>query len=186
MKDKVIISICGPAGAGKSTIAKKLAEAIGYDMACRVPADYFLRSYNGEPYEEYMNTPFKVDWELVKKVLSAPISSRCETPDFDFHKLIRMNRTGGIQFTLRRYVILDSLPCPFADHLIRIDAPEDLRISRVKERDKRDRTNSYRNWKKMEITAKELDDKKYKYDLVLSGFDEPEANAAKIVEYLNL
>lgn len=186
MKDKVIISIYGAAGAGKSTLAKKLAEALGYDMACRVPADYFLRSYNGEPYEEYMNTPFKVDWELVKKVLTAPIGSRCETPDFDFHKLVRMNRTGGIQFTLRRYVILDSLPCPFADHLIRIDAPEDLRISRVKERDKRDKTNSYRNWKKMEVTAKELDDKKYKYDLILSGFDEPEANAAKIVEYLNL
>ncbi len=186
MNDKVIISICGAAGAGKSTLAKKLAEALGYDIACRVPVDYFLKSYNGEPYEEYMNTPFKFDWELVKKVLSVPIGSRCETPDFDFHKLIRLNRTGGIQFTLRRYIILDSMPCPFADHLIRLDAPEDLRISRIKERDKRDRTNSYRNWKKMEITAKELDDKKHKYDLILSGFEEPETNALKIKEYLNL
>lgn len=186
MKDKVIISICGAAGAGKSTLAKKLAEAIGFDMACRIPVDYFLKSYSGEVYDEYMNTPFKFDWDLLKKVLSAPIGSRCETPDFDFHKLVRKNKTGGIQFTLRRYVILDSMPCPFADHLIRLDAPEDLRKSRIKERDKRDKTNSYRNWQKMEITAKELDSGNYKYDMVLSGFDEPEINAETIKEYLNL
>lgn len=184
MNDKVIISICGAAGAGKSTLAKKLAEAIGYDMACRVPVDYFLKSYNHEPYEEYMNTPFKFDWELLKKIISVPIGLRCETPDFDFNKLVRKSKTGGIQFNLRRYVILDSMPCPFADHLIRLEAPEDLRISRIKERDKRDKTNSYRNWRKMEVTAKELDTGKYKYNLVLSGFDEPEVNAAKIKEYL--
>lgn len=187
MNDKVIISICGAAGAGKSTLAKKLAEAIGFDMACRVPVDYFLKSYSQEPYDEYMNTPFKHDWELLKKVISAPIGSRCETPDFDFHKLVRISKTGGIQFTLRRYVILDSMPRPpFADHLIRIDAPEDLRISRIKERDKRDKTNSYRNWQKMEITAKELLNRKYKFNLVLSGFDEPEMNAVKIKDYLSI
>ncbi|MCC6866663.1 MAG: AAA family ATPase [Ignavibacteria bacterium] len=186
MKDKVIISICGAAGAGKSTLAKKLAEAIGYDMACRIPVDYFLKSYNGEPYEEFMNTPFKFDWTFLKKVISVPINSRCETPDFDFNKLIRISRTGGIQLTLRRYIILDSLPCPFADHLIRLDAPEDLRKSRIKDRDKKDKTNSFRNWQKMEVTAKELELGKYKYDLVLSGFDEPEANALKITEYLNI
>lgn len=186
MNDKVIISICGAAGAGKSTLAKKLAEAIGFDMACRVPVDYFLKSYSQEPYDEYMNTPFKFDWELLKKVISAPIGSRCETPDFDFNKLVRKSKTDGIQFTLRRYVILDSMPCPFADHLFRLDAPEDLRISRIKERDKRDKTNSYRNWQKMEITAKELISDKYKFDLVLSGFDEPEVNAAKIIDYLQI
>ena len=186
MKDKIIISICGAAGSGKSTLAKKLVDTIGRDIASRIPADYFLKSYNGEPYEEYMSAPFKFDWDLLKKVLNNRIGTECETPDFDFHKLVRKSKTGGIAFTINRYNVIDSMPYPFADYLIKLEVPAEIRLKRIQERDKKDKTNSQRNWKKMEITAGELDTGNYKYDLILNGEDDSEINAGKIIELLKL
>lgn len=187
MNDKIIISICGAAGAGKSILAKKLVQLIGMDMASRIPGDYYLKSYNGEPFDEFMNTPFKYDWDMVKKVIDTPIGLQAETPDFDFNKLIRVDRKGGKPFTIRRYMIIDTmLPYPKSNYIFRITAPEDLRLKRVKERDKAQKLNSARNWKKMERTAEELGAGKFKFDMVLSGFDEPEVNAEKIKSFLRM
>ncbi len=185
MNDKVIISICGAAGAGKSTLAKKLVREIGEDMASRIPGDYYLKSYNNEPYEEFMETPFRYDWEMISKVINIPIGVGVETPDFDFNKLIRISKDGGKPYTTRRYMIIDTmLPYPKSNYVFRITAPEDLRLKNIKERDKAQKTNSARNWPKMEITAKELDSKKYRYNLVLSAFNDFEVNVGKILDYL--
>jgi uridine kinase len=186
MKDKIIISICGAAGSGKSTLAKKLVNMIGRDMSYRIPADYYLKSYNDELHEEFMSKPFKFDWDLLKKTLNQPIETKCETPDFDFHTLRRKSKTGGIGFTIKHYMIIDSMPYPYSDYLIKLEAPADIRFERIKERDKKDKTNSQRNWKKMEITGDELEKGNYKFDLKLNGLDAPEVNATKIIEFLDL
>jgi uridine kinase len=186
LNDKIIISICGAAGAGKSTVALKLVDIIGKDIASRVPADYYLKSYSDEPFEEFLSKPFKWDWELLRKELLKPIGTKCETPDFDFHLLRRRSKTGGIPFTINRYMIIDALPYPRADLLVKIEAPEDLRLARVKARDKKWNYNSLPRWPKMELTGKEIEKKKYKWDLILSGFDEPEVNAEKIKNFLRI
>jgi uridine kinase len=184
MNDKIIISITGYAGSGKSTVAKALVDTLGRDIASRIPADYYLKSYNDEPYEEFITAPFKWDWDLLKKELTKPIGIKCETPDFDFRLLRRKSKSGGIPFTLNRYMIIDAMPYPWADYLIKLEAPEDLRLSRVKARDKTWDYNSMPRWPKMELTASELESGKYKFDLILSGFDEPEVNAEKIKEFV--
>ncbi|MEO8514461.1 MAG: hypothetical protein ABI543_12945 [Ignavibacteria bacterium] len=185
MNDKIIISICGAAGAGKSTLAKKLARELGDTMASRIPGDYYLKSYNNEPYEEYMETPFKYDWDLIKKVIDTPIGLQAESPDFDFIKLLRMDKTGGKPFTVRRYMIIDTiLPYPKSNYTFRVSGPEDLRLKNIKERDKAQKTNSERNWQKMEATAKELESKKYRFNLVLSSFNDVDVNVGKIIDYL--
>ncbi len=185
MNDKIIISICGAAGTGKSSLAKKVVHTLGTDIASRVPTDYYLKSYSGEPYEEFISTPFRYDWELLKKVFQIPIGIVTETPDYDFVKLARLNKTGGKPFTVSRYMIVDSmLPCPESNFIFKIETPADLRLKNIKERDKAQKANSARNWEKMELTASELNSRKYKYDLVLNGFSELDENAAKIVEYL--
>ena len=185
MNDKIVISICGGAGAGKSTLAKKLARELGDTMAARIPGDYYLKSYNTEPYEEYMNTPFKYDWEMIKQVIDTPIGLQAESPNFDFNKLIRIDKAGGKPFKICRYMIIDTiLPYPKSNYTFRVSGPEDLRLKNIKERDKAQKTNSERNWQKMEITAKELDSKKYRFNLVLSSFNDVDVNVGKIVDYL--
>lgn len=186
MNNKIIISICGYSGSGKSTLAQKLMQVLGSNIASRVPADYYLKSYNDEPWEEFISTPFKWDWNLLKKELEKPIGTKCETPDFDFHLLRRKSKTGGIPFTINRYMIIDALPYPGADYLIRLEAPEDLRISRVTARDKKWNYDSTKRWPKMELTGKEIDKGNYKFDLILSGFEDPEVNAEKIKEMLKI
>lgn len=187
MNDKIIISICGAAGTGKSITAKKLVDTIGRDMAVRIPTDYYLKSYSGEPYEEFISTPFKYDWSLLKKVFIVPIGINSETPKFDFGKMLRLDKSGGTPFTTRRYIILDSmLPCPESNHIIKLEADKEIRLKRINERDKAQKTSSNRYWKKMEVTAAELESGKYKFDLVLNGEDEPEMNAGKIMEFINL
>lgn len=186
MNDKIIISICGAAGTGKSQLAKKLVSELGKDIATRIPADYFLKSYNGEPYEDFINTPFKFDWDLLRKILTGPIGTKCETPDFDFHLLVRKSKTGGIPFTINRYMVIDSMPYPYADYLIKLEAPAELRLKRIKERDRKDKTYSARNWQKMERTAKELESRKYKFNLMLNGENDVDRNVAKIFDLLKL
>ncbi|MBZ0202579.1 MAG: hypothetical protein K8I03_06150 [Ignavibacteria bacterium] len=185
MNDKIIISICGAGGAGKSSLAKKVVHTLGTDISARVPTDYYLKSYSGEPFEEFISTPFRYDWELLKKVFQIPIGIITETPDYDFVKLTRLDKTGGKPFTVSRYMVIDSiLPYPESNFIFRIEAPADLRLKNIKERDKAQKTNSARNWEKMELTASELNSRKYKYDLVLNGFNELDENAEKIFEYL--
>ncbi len=185
MSYKVIISICGPAGAGKTALAKKLVDTLGKDLACRVPTDYFLKSYNNEGFEEYISSPFKYDWNLLTKVLQRRMGTECETPDFDFNKMRRSDKTGGISFFMRRYIVLDSmLPYLESKYIIKLDASAETRLKRIKERDKAQSANSFLNWKKMEVTASELDSEKYKFNLLLNGELDAEINVGKLVEFL--
>ncbi len=185
MKDKIIISICGAAGSGKSELAKKLAKELGSHMALRIPCDYFLKSVQYDSLEEFISTPFKWDWKLLKNFLSQPISTIHEIPDYDFNKYTRISKTGGIALTIRRYIILDSiLPYPESDFIIKIETPNNLRLERLKARDKKWNSNVVKNWNKLELTAKQLNNANTKFDLLLNGSSDVKDNVQCVVEFL--
>lgn len=185
MKDKIIISICGAAGTGKSALANEMTIALGKDLACKIPADSFLKSYIGVPYEEFISTPFKYDWELLKEYLSNPIGREFGVPDYDFSKYIRISKTGGRMLILKRYILIDSmLPYPDSNFIIKLTAPEEFRLDKIRKRDTSQRVSSVKNWGKMEITAKFLEESKLKTDLVLDGKLKTRENAKKIMEFL--
>ena len=185
MKDKIITSICGSAGSGKSELAKKLAKELGSHMALRIPCDYFLKSVLYDSLEEFMATPFKWDWKLLKNFLSHPISTIHSIPDYDFDKYTRLSKEGGIALIIRRYIILDSiLPYPESDFIIKLETPAELRMERLKERDKKWNSNVVKNWDKLELTAKQLEGGDLKFNLVLDGSLDAEENAQKIIQQL--
>lgn len=183
MKDKIIISICGAAGSGKSELAKHLAKELGSHMALRIPCDYFLKSVHYDSFEEFITTPFKWDWKLLKNFLSQPISTFHEIPDFDFNRFKRISKTGGIALTIRRYIFLDSmLPYPESDLIIKLETPAELRMERLKVRDKKWSSNAVKNWDKLELTASNLSDCKCR--LVLNGNINVEENLECVINFL--
>ncbi len=185
MKDKIIISICGAAGSGKSELAKHLAKTLGSHMALRIPCDYFLKSVQYNSFEEFISTPFKWDWKLLKNFTSNPIGTVHEIPEYDFNKYMRLSKTGGITLTIRRYIFLDStLPYPECDYTILLEAPKDLRLQRLKERDKKWNSNVVKNWDKLELTANLLKESNIKFDLILNGSLAAEENVNNVVAIL--
>jgi uridine kinase len=185
MKDKIIISICGAAGSGKSELAKHLAKTLGSHMALRIPCDYFLKSVQYNSFEEFISTPFKWDWKLLKNFISHPIGTVHEIPEYDFNKYVRLSKTGGITLIIRRYIFLDStLPYPESNCTVLLEAPEGNRMQRLKERDKKWNSNVVKNWDKLELTAKLLKEGNIKFDLTLNSSLAAEENVERVVEFL--
>ncbi|RPI12792.1 MAG: hypothetical protein EHM58_19660 [Ignavibacteriae bacterium] len=185
MKDKMIVSICGKSGSGKSELAKHLAKHLGSDMALRIPCDYFLKPVNYESLEQFMSTPFMWDWKLLKDFISNPVGSVNDIPDYNFNTYSRISETGGIALIIRRYIILDSaLPYPESDYKILIESTDKTRIKRLKQRDKNWKSNVLKNWDKLELTAKKLETAKF--DLTLDGEKPVEENMGLVLKLLRL
>lgn len=185
MTDKIVISICGAAGTGKSALANEMTVIMGKDISCRIPTDYFLKSYSGMSYDEFITTPFKYDWDLLKKTISEPINHEITIPDYDFSKFNRISKTGGRDIILKRYVFIDSmLPYPESRIIIKLTAKDELRYERIRKRDSAQNTNSARRWDKMTITANLLETSGYKFDMILNGEEKTQDNAEKILQFL--
>lgn len=185
MTDKIVISICGAAGTGKSALANEMTVVMGKDISCRIPTDYFLKSYSGVSYDEFITTPFKYDWDLLKKTISEPINHEITIPDYDFSKFNRISKTGGRDIILKRYVFIDSmLPYPESRFIFKLTAKDELRYERIRKRDSAQNTNSARSWDKMTLTANLLESSGYRFDMILNGEEKTPENAEKIVEYL--
>src|SRR5215213_100447 len=84
-----ILSIYGPAGAGKSQLAKAVAERLGSDRCARVPADYYLLPTGVQPAIGFRE-PLRYDWALLRRLLDLPKGTATSTPDFDFERLRRV------------------------------------------------------------------------------------------------
>jgi len=69
---RVVVSLCGPSGSGKSRLAQALAERLGTATSVRVPADDYLVPAN-EAREAYLRQPLQYDWALLGAVLATPM-----------------------------------------------------------------------------------------------------------------
>lgn len=186
MIDRVIISICGPSGAGKADLAKDLVKSLGRDMAVRIPADYFLKTSSYENYEEFMSTPFQYDWKLIEEAISHPLGTAVESPHYDFTKFKRISKTGGVTFIIKRYLIFDGIiPYPKSDYVILLTSDFDSRKVRLKERDKRWNTNVMNNWKKLELTYETMLNSKKLVHLKINDRIEKEVNLESILKFLD-
>ena len=175
---RIVISICGGSGAGKSQLAKQLVAHLGVDCCSRVPTDYFLLP--GAVAE-----PLAYDWQLLAQTLTLPDGTECTTPDFDFDRHTRRALSGGRPFCLRPLMVVDRmLPYPQGNYTFLLQAQEDERQRRITARDAIWHTRVIDRWNQNEKTLDSLTVSMYHYSMVLDGLEPVETNSQRIVEFL--
>lgn len=166
-----IVSIVGPSASGKSQLARRTAAMLGEVVASRVPTDYFfMPCAAGQSLPDFLRQPLRYDWPLLVHLLALPIGRVVSTPDADFTGFRRIADSGGRPFTIRPVMIVDAMAAfPDTDLLVRLDAPDDVRRERLRERDLRWGSDVSANWEHLEITWRMAQDEMRRPDIALDG-----------------
>lgn len=177
MRAPFVISICGPAGAGKSQVAKKTAEILGEDLATRIPTDYFfIPRPAGMSLDGFLRTPLKWDWALMLERFEAPVGTELSTPDVDFGAFRRWSEHGGLTFTIRPVIVCDAMaPCPKSDLVILLNVMDEERQRRMIERDVRWSTRVIDRWEHLQTTWRACSP--FRADVVIDGTQPVEVSA---------
>ncbi len=152
MKRPIIIGVAGGTASGKTTVSKKILEAIGPQHLAYVEHDAYYRDLSHLPLEERKIINFDHPDALENKLLVAHLETllRGETvqiPVYDFAEYVR---TDILELIEPRPIILVAGILIFVDKQLRemmdiriyVDAPADLRFIRRLKRDISERGRS--------------------------------------------
>lgn len=143
-----IISLCGPTGSRKSSLAVHLVERLGPEWSSRVPTDWYLLTDDGQHAGQ---SGYAWDWPRIMADLAGPDGREIRTPAFDFTTMRRSETGSAKTFTLRPLMIVDVMrPFPGADLVIRLGVPAPIRRERIAERDARWGTSVLDRWTQLE------------------------------------
>lgn len=181
---RIVVSIRGGSGSGKSQLAKALVGQLGQDRSARIPADYYLTPAS-EPLDRFLAKPLDYDWDLIARVVALPDGIAVLAPDFDFVSFRRAAPSGGIPFIVRQVLFVDAMyPAPAADLTIRLFVPERVRRARVAARDAAWGTKVAGRWRQLELSNARLRQPRAECDMTVSGLSPIEDNVALIVQWL--
>ena len=141
----LIIGIAGGTGSGKSTVARKVADALGTTSVAFIDMDAYYNNYAHLPVEERRRInwdhPNSFDWELLLSHLSMLADGRAiEKPQYDFVSHVR--RAEAVHVPAASVVVVDGILL-LADRRIRdlcdvkvfVDTDADIRLIRRLRRD---------------------------------------------------
>lgn len=145
--------ILGPSCAGKSTLAKALAQRLP-NVAARVPVDYF---FVPRPPEEalgdFLRRPLDYDWDALDRALASTDASARSSPVCDFKTFRRLAPTGGLAIPAAPVLLLDGMrPHPRCDVLVVLELDGAQQRTRLRERDQRWGTSVADNLGHLRIT----------------------------------
>lgn len=145
MMKPLIIGIAGGTGSGKSTVARKVADALDTSSVAFIDMDAYYNNYAHLPMEERRRInwdhPNSFDWELLLSQLSALAAGKSiEKPQYDFVAHVRHAET--IHVNAADVVVIDGILL-LADPRIRelcdvkvfVDTDADIRLIRRLRRD---------------------------------------------------
>src|SRR5512145_883686 len=97
----MILGICGGTGSGKTTVAERLAQALGPDRAILLAQDAYYKDSGHLPFEERMRQNFDhpdaVDFDLLIQHVEALRSHQpVQQPSYDFSAHVRRPETKRI------------------------------------------------------------------------------------------
>jgi uridine kinase len=183
--NRVIISICGGSGCGKSILAKHLAEQLGAERAVRIPSDFYLKSNPYPTLAEFFRHPLQYDWDVLESALHEADGTPTSSPNYNFIHFQRVSLAGGRPFVLRPVRIIDAMvPYPNADVTVLLTVPDEERRRRIIERDKVWQTRVIDYWGLHQITLADMLLRQPKFDLELDGMESIHENAEKIIALL--
>ena len=151
----VVIGVAGGSGAGKTTVAERLADAIGRDRVALIQHDRYYRHHPALAFDERaalnFDHPDALETNLLVDHLSALKEGRTiAAPIYDYGNHARRSATDTIE--PRRAIIVEGILI-FADEALRrlfdvklfVDTDPDVRFIRRLERDVAERGRSMRS-----------------------------------------
>jgi uridine kinase len=141
----MIIGICGGTGSGKTTIARKIVEAVGAENVVLVEQDSYYRNLSDMPLDERhqanFDHPDSLDSDmLVGHILRLKQGLTAEMPLYDFKTHTRTTKIEMIE--PRPVVVVEGIlifaESPVLDLLdvrVFVDTPDDIRFIRRLQRD---------------------------------------------------
>lgn len=149
----MFIGICGGTGSGKTTIARKIVDAVGAEEVVLVEQDSYYRNLADMPLDERhqanFDHPDAIDSEmLVNHLLRLKQGLTVEMPVYD---MVTHTRTGEIvtieprQVVIVEGILIFSSPriLDLLDVRVFVDTPDDVRLIRRLRRDVTERGRSF-------------------------------------------
>ncbi len=181
MSRRLVISISGASGAGKSQLAKALVARLSDEQSARIPADYFIEPATC-PLSDYFRRPLQYDWAELERTLDAPVGTLVSTPAFDFIAFQRSATAEAKSFVIRPIMIVDAMyPYPEADAKVLLETPTTTRGARITERDRSWGTHVVGRWTQLEASREWLEGLQVAYALRLAGDRDLEENVYQIM-----
>ena len=149
----MIIGICGGTGSGKTTIARKIVEAVGAENVVLVEQDSYYRDLADMPLDERhqanFDHPDSLDSNLmVNHLLRLKQGLPAEMPLYDFKTHTRTNNIEIIEprpVVIVEGILIFSEPrvLDLLDVRVFVDTPDDIRLIRRLKRDHAERGRTY-------------------------------------------
>ena len=149
----MIIGICGGTGSGKTTIARKIVEAVGARNVVLIEQDSYYRNLADMPLDERKQANFdhpdSLDSDmLVNHILRLKQGREIEMPLYDFKTHTRSDKIETIK--PRPVVIVEGIlifaeprVLDLLDVRVFVDTPDDIRLLRRLKRDHDERGRTY-------------------------------------------
>lgn len=148
----ILIGIGGGTGSGKTTVAKRIVQALGEDNCAILPMDNYYKDMSHIPLEERKKLnydhPDVIEHELLVEHIQRLLRGEpVRIPTYDFVTYTRRPET--VEFTPKRVVLVEGIFALYYDGLrklyelsIYVDAESDIRFIRRMMRDIRERGRS--------------------------------------------
>ncbi|MGI8669482.1 MAG: uridine kinase, partial [Aridibacter sp.] len=141
----MIIGICGGTGSGKTTIARKIIEAVGREKVILIEQDSYYRNLEDMPLDERhqanFDHPDAIDGELLVNHLKRLKNGyEVEMPVYDFKTHTRSSKTDKIKpkpVVIVEGILIFAEPriLSLLDVRVFVDTPSDIRFIRRPKRD---------------------------------------------------
>lgn len=141
----LIIGIAGGTGSGKTTVVRKIIEALPKDQVAVIPQDCYYKDNHHIPLEERLkmnyDEPASIDWPLLtKQLMELKEGKEIEMPTYEFVTCSRQPETIHVKphevvVVEGILVLTDPVLRDMMDVKVFVDADGDERLIRVINRD---------------------------------------------------